>query len=80
MALAAPAIAQPPPPAPPAPAPARSPAEGAAATGSLLQRASDRIRALQREADLLAKQSTTTLAALRKLELTRALRAEELAA
>ena len=78
VALAAPAIAQPPPPT--QPAPARSPAEGAAVTGSMLQRASDRIRALQREADLLAKQSTTTLAALRKLELTRALRAEELAA
>ena len=78
VALATPAIAQPPPSTPPAPA--RSPAEGAAVAGSMLQRASDRIRALQREADLLAKQSTTTLAALRKLELTRALRAEELAA
>lgn len=54
--------------APPAPPPA-----------ALVQRASDRIKALQREADQLAQQSTTTLAALRQLELTRALRAEELA-
>ncbi len=78
MAQAAPAIAQSPPPAPPAPT--QTPAEGAAVTGSMIQRASDRIRSLQREADQLAKQSTTTLALLRKLELTRALRAEELAA
>jgi septal ring factor EnvC (AmiA/AmiB activator) len=55
-------------------APAAAPASGA-----LLERASDRIKALQREADQLAQQSTTTLAALRQLELTRALRAEELA-
>jgi septal ring factor EnvC (AmiA/AmiB activator) len=57
-------------------------AQGPAAPGptapALMQRASDRIRALQREADQLAQQSTTTLAALRQLELTRALRAEEL--
>jgi septal ring factor EnvC (AmiA/AmiB activator) len=61
-----------------APAP---PAAAAAppASGALVQRASDRIKALQREADQLALQSTTTLAALRQLELTRALRAEELA-
>jgi septal ring factor EnvC (AmiA/AmiB activator) len=51
-----------------------------AATATLSQRASDRIKALQREADQLARQSSTTLAALRQLELTRALRAEELAA
>jgi septal ring factor EnvC (AmiA/AmiB activator) len=46
----------------------------------LVRRAGERIAALQREADQLAKQSKTTLAALRQLELTRALRAEELAA
>jgi septal ring factor EnvC (AmiA/AmiB activator) len=61
-----------------APAPPPS-AAAAPAPGALVQRASDRIKALQREADQLAQQSTTTLAALRQLELTRALRAEELA-
>ena len=72
LLLAVPAAAgqaTPTPPLPPAPAPA-----------VLVQRAADRIRALQREADALAQQSKTTLAALRQLELTRALRAEELAA
>lgn len=49
-------------------------------SGALVQRAADRIKALQREADQLAQQSKTTLAALRQLEITRALRAEELAA
>jgi septal ring factor EnvC (AmiA/AmiB activator) len=61
-----------------APAPP-GPAAAPPASGALVQRASDRIKALQREADQLALQSTTTLAALRQLELTRALRAEELA-
>jgi septal ring factor EnvC (AmiA/AmiB activator) len=61
-----------------APAPP-GPATAPPASGALVQRASDRIKALQREADQLALQSTTTLAALRQLELTRALRAEELA-
>lgn len=69
MASACPLIAQVPPPAPPV-----------ATKGAMLQRASDRIKALQREADQLARQSTTTLATLRQLELTRALRTEELAA
>ncbi len=59
---------------------ATPPPPTAPATGVLVQRAADRIRALQREADALAQQSKTTLAALRQLELTRALRAEELAA
>ena len=61
---------------------AQAPAPSAPAApppAALVQRASDRIKALQREADQLAQQSTTTLAALRQLELTRALRAEELA-
>lgn len=47
---------------------------------ALSVRAADRIKALQRESDLLAKQSTSVLAQLRQLEVTRALRAEELAA
>ena len=64
----------------PASAGQATPSPAAPATGVLVQRAADRIRALQREADALAQQSKTTLAALRQLELTRALRAEELAA
>lgn len=63
-----------------APPAARATASADPGAGSLVQRATDRIRALQREADQLAQQSKTTLAALRQLELTRALRAEELAA
>ena len=51
----------------------------AADAAALVERAADRIRALQREADQLAKQSRTLLSSLRQLELTRALRAEELA-
>lgn len=47
---------------------------------ALSARAADRIKTLQRESDLLAKQSTSVLAQLRQLEVTRALRAEELAA
>jgi septal ring factor EnvC (AmiA/AmiB activator) len=49
-------------------------------TTGLVRRAGERIAALQREADQLARQSTSTLAVLRQLELTRALRVEELAA
>lgn len=47
---------------------------------ALASRAGDRIKALQRESDQLAEQSRTTLTQLRQLEVTRALRAEELAA
>jgi len=47
---------------------------------ALEARATDRIKALQREADALATQSRTVLTQLRQLEVTRALRAEELAA
>lgn len=47
---------------------------------ALAARAADRIKALQRESDQLAVQSRTLLTSLRQLELTRALRAEELAA
>ena len=46
----------------------------------LAQRATDRIKALQRESEQLAAQSRTMLSTLRQLELTRALRTEELAA
>jgi murein hydrolase activator len=55
-------------------APPLSPADAAA----LADRAVDRIKALQRESDQLAAQSRTLLTSLRQLELTRALRAEEL--
>jgi septal ring factor EnvC (AmiA/AmiB activator) len=53
-----------------------SPADAAA----LSERAADRIKALQRESDQLAAQSRSLLTSLRQLELTRAMRAEELAA
>lgn len=46
---------------------------------ALAARAADRIKALQKESDQLAAQSRTVLTALRQLEVTRALRAEELA-
>ncbi len=46
----------------------------------LAERATDRIKALQRESDQLAAQSRSLLTSLRQLELTRALRAEELTA
>ena len=55
-------------------APPLSPADAAA----LADRAADRIKALQRESDQLAAQSRSLLTSLRQLELTRALRAEEL--
>lgn len=58
---------------PPAPAQDRS-AEAAS------QRAADRIRALQRESDELAKQEQSILVELRKLEVERQLKAEELKA
>ena len=86
----APAVAQAPV-APPAPPPlaqiAPPPAAPAAAAplsaddaAALAARATDRIKALQREAEQLAAQSTTLLGQLRQLEVTRALRAEELSA
>jgi murein hydrolase activator len=43
------------------------------------QRAAERLRALQRESDALAKQERTLLVDLRKLEVERALKSEELA-
>ena len=52
----------------------------AADAAALADRAADRIKALQRESDQLAAQSRSLLTSLRQLELTRALRAEELAA
>ncbi len=69
----------------PTPSPAQTPSADAAPlspadTAALADRAADRIRALQRESDQLASQSRTLLSSLRQLELTRALRAEELAA
>ena len=47
---------------------------------SAAQRAAERLRALQREADALASQEKTLLAELRKLEIERQIKAEELAA
>ncbi len=47
-------------------------------TEALARRASDRLQTLQREADRLAAQETTILGDLRKLELERQLKAEEL--
>lgn len=47
---------------------------------ALAARAADRIKALQRESDQLAAQQRSVLTQLRQLEVTRALRAEELAA
>jgi hypothetical protein len=47
---------------------------------ALAARAADRIKALQRESDALAAQQRSVLTQLRQLEVTRALRAEELAA
>lgn len=56
------------------PAPERPAAEAAS------QRAAERIRALQRESDALASQERTLLVELRKLEVERELKSEELAA
>lgn len=61
------------------PAPAPPPITRDEAT-ALAARAADRIRALQRESDQLAAQQRSVLTQLRQLEVTRALRAEELAA
>ena len=57
-----------------APAPDRKAADLAA------QRAAERIRALQKESEALASQERTLLVELRKLEVERALKSEELAA
>jgi septal ring factor EnvC (AmiA/AmiB activator) len=72
----APPLASVAPPPPAAAPPTLSPDD----TAALAARADDRIRALQRELDQLAAQSSTVLTQLRQLEVTRALRAEELAA
>ncbi|MBL8137263.1 MAG: hypothetical protein JNL48_11625, partial [Acidobacteria bacterium] len=61
------------------PAPAPAPITRDEAT-ALAARAADRIKALQRESDQLAAQQRSVLTQLRQLEVTRALRAEELAA
>ena len=66
--------------APPPPAPAAAAPLSADDAAALAARATDRIKALQREAEQLAAQSTTLLGQLRQLEVTRALRAEELSA
>lgn len=88
MAWAAAIVAaQTPPPPPPLaqiavpPGAAQSPATPAPEdAAALAARAADRIKALQRESEQLAAQSTSVLAQLRQLEVTRAMRAEELAA
>ncbi|MFN7978833.1 MAG: peptidoglycan DD-metalloendopeptidase family protein [Vicinamibacterales bacterium] len=80
------ASAQTPPPPPPLAQIATPPAAPQAAAqapedaAALAARAADRIKALQRESEQLAAQSTSVLAQLRQLEVTRAMRAEELAA
>lgn len=61
------------------PAPTPAPITRDEAT-ALAARAADRMKALQREADELAAQQRSVLTQLRQLEVTRALRAEELAA
>ncbi len=63
----------------PPPIPAADPTVPPVNPAALATRATERIRALQRESDQLAAQSRTLLSTLRQLELTRALRAEELA-
>ena len=62
-----------------APVPAKDAPISSSDAAVLAERATDRIRALQRESDQLAAQSRSLLTALRQLELTRSLRAEELA-
>ena len=56
---------------------AQSPTDQSADT--LAKRAADRIRALQKESDALASQERTLLVELRKLEIDRELKTEELA-
>lgn len=54
------------------------PSPDRAAADAAAKRAGERIRALQRESDALAKQERTLLVELRKLEVERALKSEEL--
>jgi murein hydrolase activator len=58
---------------------AQSPAPDRGAADTTAQRATERIRALQRESDALAKQERTLLVELRRLEVERELRTAELA-
>lgn len=58
---------------------AQAPGPPADTADAARQRAAERIRALQRESDALAKQERTLLVELRKLEVDRALKTEELA-
>jgi septal ring factor EnvC (AmiA/AmiB activator) len=59
---------------------AQTPAPSGSGPDAAAQRAAERIRALQRESDGLAKQERTLLVELRKLEVERALKTEELTA
>ena len=58
---------------------AQTPAPDRGAADTATQRAAERLRALQRESDSLANQERTLLVDLRKLEVERALKSEELA-
>jgi septal ring factor EnvC (AmiA/AmiB activator) len=58
--------------------PGQTPLSDRARAEAATQRAADRIRALQREADALASQEKTLLVALRKLEVERAMKTEQL--
>jgi murein hydrolase activator len=58
---------------------AQAPPDERARAQAAAQRAAERIRALQRESDALVAEARTLLADLRKLEVDRALRVEELA-
>jgi len=58
---------------------AQAPVTDQSAADAASRRAADRIRALQRESDLLASQERTLLVELRKLEVDRELKSEELA-
>jgi murein hydrolase activator len=58
---------------------AQTPAPDPGAADAATQRAAERLRALQRESDSLANQERTLLVDLRKLEVERALKSEELA-
>ena len=59
---------------------AAPPAQDRASADAAAQRAAERIRALQRESDALAKEEQTILVELRKLEVDRELKAEQLKA
>src|SRR3954449_12639616 len=58
---------------------AQAPAPDPGAADTAAQSAAERLRALQSESDALAKQERTLLVDLRKLEVERALKSEELA-